>query len=407
LELQLVIACIRAFTGHDKREMIEALCCKAIDWDAFTLLVDRHRVPTAVYNTLNTLSGENIPDATLDRLKKRSRRKTQQVLARAAELVRTVQLFEQGSIPALPLKGPVLAMQSYGDLGSRHVGDLDIMVSPESLEMAEDILTRQGYQRIHPDFQLTRKQRQIYMRNVHHFAYFSQDKGIEIELHWRFGPNPHLFPLTFEDLWKDRQIIRLGGADMACLSLEHTILLICTHGAIHAWFRLFWLNDLALIVTKNDSIDWDMLMHHAIRLGLARMVAQGMILANRLLGSFLPEPVWAFAKSDKHLQRFVKASFYLIRYQGEMPYTPHAPAYWHHKYNSFMLRSNLKYKLGFCFKHLDASHTDLNRISLPNFLFPLYYFIRPVTWFLRWYARWTKVYREGPMGRRTGNESTR
>ena len=41
---------------------------------------------------------------------------------------------------------------------------------------------------------------------------------------------------------------------MAALSLEHTILLLSTHGAMHAWFRLFWLNDVAQLMKKMISL---------------------------------------------------------------------------------------------------------------------------------------------------------
>jgi hypothetical protein len=309
-ELQLILFCLRAFTGQDVWEQIDDLCRKAIDWDAFIRLVDRHRAPAPVYRTLNTFREKNIPETTLIRLKERFHRNTQQVLAKTAELVRIVKRFEQNNIPVLPLKGPVLALQVYDDLGSRHVGDLDIMVPPDRVKEAENLLVQQGYKRTHPDFHLTQKQYAVYVRNNHHFGYFCKDRRIRVELHWRFGSNRYLFPLRFDDLWRNRQTVRLGGADMASLSLEHTILFLCTHGAVHAWFRLFWLNDIARIMIKNDSMDWNMLMQDAIRLGIGRMVAEGTILANQLLGSPLPEPVSAFAKKDKRLQQiqFVHAS---------------------------------------------------------------------------------------------------
>ena len=113
------------------------------------------------------------------------------------------------------------------------------MVPPESVEKAEDILDKQEYKRAHPDFHLTQKQHSVHVRNNHHFGYFCKERGIRVELHWRFGSNRYLFPLRFNDLWGDRQTVRLGGANIATRCLEHTILFLCTHGAGHSWFRVF------------------------------------------------------------------------------------------------------------------------------------------------------------------------
>lgn len=403
MELKLILSCLQVSAGQNERNQnerkISALCRRVMDWDAFMKLVNRHRIPSQVYINLKRFAGNSVPEPVIGTLRERSHRNTQQVLAKTAELVRIVKRFEQNHIRILPFKGPVLALQVYDDLGSRHVGDLDIMVPLDRVKEAENLLVQQGYKRTNPDFHLTRKQYAAYVRNNHHFGYFCKDRRIKVELHWRFGSNRYLFPLRFNDLWRNRQTVRLGGADMASLSLEHTILLLCAHGAVHAWFRLFWLNDIARIVIKNHSIDWNMLMRHAEQLGISRMVAEGAILANQLLGSPLPEPISAFAKKDKRLQRLVTTSLYLIKYQGKTPYSPNMPAYWHSKYNLFMLRSDLKYKLGFCFAHINATFSDWDRVPLPDALFPLYYLVRPITWFFRWYVPRTRVYREEPRGR--------
>jgi len=303
LELKLILSCLRASTGQEEGDRIHLLSRRAIDWDNFVKLVDRHRVPSPVYQNLNRFAGNSIPEPTLTSLRNRAHRNAQRVLAKTTELVRIVQRFGENDINVLPLKGPVLALQLYDDLGSRHVGDLDIMVPPERALEAQGLLLQEGYRRTHPDFELTRRQDLAYIRNNQHFGYFCKDRRIRVELHWRFGSNRYLFPLRFNDLWRDRQTVRLGGTDMATFSLEHTILFLCTHGAVHAWFRLFWLNDVARLVIQNDSIDWNVLMRHAGQLGISRMVAEGAILANLLLGSPLPGSVRIYAEQDRAVKK--------------------------------------------------------------------------------------------------------
>ena len=392
LELRLILSCLRASAGQKEGDQISELYRRAIDWDIFIRLVDRHRVPSPVYQNLNRFEGNSIPELALTRLKNRSHRNAQRVLAKTAELVRIVKRFEKNHIRILPIKGPVVALQAYGNLGSRHVGDLDIMVPPESVKKAEDVLLQQGYKRIHPDFDLTEKQHSAYLGLHHHFGYFCQERGINVELHWRFGSIRYLFPLKFDDFWRDRKTVKLGGADVATLSLEHTILLLCTHGAIHAWSRLFWLNDIACLMKKHGAIDWHSLMMHAARLGIGRMVAEGIILSNLLLDTPLPDPMRTFSEKDKGVERLVRSAIYLITHHKPEFYSPGTSAYWCSKYNLFGLRSDPRYKLGFCLLHMGASSGDWNRFPLPDALFPVYYLIRPYFWLFRWYIRGTEIY---------------
>ncbi len=402
LELRLILSCLRASLGQKEEAQIHALCSRIIDWDALIKLVDRHRVPSPVYQNLNRFGENIIPESVLIRLKNRFHRNAQRVLAKTAELVRIVKRFEKNGISVLPLKGPVLALQLYGDLGSRHVGDLDIMVPPKRVLEAQGLLLQGGYRRTHPNFELTPRQDLVYVRNNQHFGYFRKDLGIRVELHWRFGSNRYIFPLRFNELWRDRQTIQLGGADMATLSLEHTILFLCTHGAIHAWFRLFWLNDVAQLMIKNDSIDWNTLMRHAGQLGISRMVAEGVVLASSLLGSPLPEPVRVFAEQDRGVDRLARTTFYLINHPGGPSHKPFTRPYYCSKVHRVMLRGDPRYKLAFCARLLGGGYGDWYRVPLPDGLFPLYYLLRPFMWFFRWYVPRTRVYREGPAGRKNG-----
>jgi Uncharacterised nucleotidyltransferase len=398
LELRLLLSCLRASVGQDERDRINTLTRMAIDWDVFIGLVDRHRTSSPAYRSLNRFAANNIPEPVLNRLRERFHRNTQQVLLKTAELVRIVKRFEQNHIRILPIKGPVVALQAYDDLGSRHVGDLDIMVPPESVKMAEDVLVQQSYKRTHPDFHLTRKQHSIYLRNIHHFGYFCQERGVRVELHWRFGSNRCLFPLMFNDLWKDKQTIRIGGSEMATLSPEHTILFLCAHGAEHAWVRLFWLNDIACLMKKHDTINWQSLMLHASRLGIGRMAAEGIVLSNLLLASPLPEPIRAFSEKDRSVYRLTGRAFYLIKHPEGLSPKPFTKPYYFSKMHKAMLRGDPRYKLIFGANLIGADYGDWNRVPLPDVLFPFYYLIRPFTWFSRYYVRGSKVYKEGPMG---------
>ena len=260
-ELRLIVQCLRRVNGRE--DIVPAVRFEACDWGAFLQMVDRHRVISPVYRCLSDRGTGGVPETVLAGLRDRHRRTTERVLVKTAELLRVLALFAGRRIPILPLKGPAVAMQVFGDIGSRHVGDLDLLVPPGFALEAERLLIEDGYRRMIPGFELTPKQTRAYVRHRPHFHYVHPKSGIHLELHWRFGLNRRLFRFTFDELWREKQILRIGGRDIFVLSLKHTILLLCVHGSAHAWFRLFWLNDISHFLINDETLDWEAVMGDA------------------------------------------------------------------------------------------------------------------------------------------------
>lgn len=62
-------------------------------------------------------------------------------------LARATQGLEEAGIPALPLKGVALGERVYGDSGMRPTTDTDVLVAPENIARAIDVLEALGYKR--------------------------------------------------------------------------------------------------------------------------------------------------------------------------------------------------------------------------------------------------------------------
>jgi hypothetical protein len=185
------------------------------------------------------------------------------------------------------------------------------------------------------------------MQYVQHFSYYRQDRRITVELHWRFCANPCLFPLKFDDAWNAREDVDLAGARVPTLSMEHTVLYLCVHGANHCWHRLFWLNDIAALQCKFDAIDWTVLSGSAAELGVLRPLEEGMILANFLLGTPLPEPVRIYAAQDRVIHYLVRAALRIAIDSRELQYRPFNVQGICWKLHVFLLRRDLRYRLVF------------------------------------------------------------
>ncbi len=392
--LRLILYCLRHYSLEKKDESIAALCGRDFDWNSFVSLVEHHRVTALVQQALKRFGAQIIPEAVTDILKERRLRKARETLSRTGLLIRILRAFKKKGIQVLPFKGPVLSQQAYGALGIRHVGDLDIMVAPDQVMAAQEVLLGQGLMRSDPEFGLTRKQALDYIRNNHHFGFFFREHEIRVELHWRLGQR-YIYPFEFDALWGSRSIISIMDAEVEILSPEHNMLLLCAHGAGHSWFRLFWVNDIARLLTQPDVIDWESLISIARRLGTARMVAEGVVLANRFLGSPMPKPVSLVASEDSGVERIVRMASYLLCRPDGPSYKPFSYPYITSKIHGALLRSDLRYKTAFVALHMRSGYGDWDKLPLPDVFFPLYYLTRPFFWFFRWYTPRIKVYRQG------------
>jgi hypothetical protein len=385
-EMQLLLACCRASESEKDDGNIGTFSYSSIDWDAFLKLVVRHRVYPAVYRILNNFAENGLPEQALINLRGRFESNRQRGLELMAELVRLINLFEQKRIPVMPLKGPVLALQFYGDSSLRHAGDLDLLVRPEHVRQIHQLLIENGYRRTNSPPFLRTRQGKYSEEMLYHFNYLRDDGRISIEPHWSLVRNKHLFPVDADQLWTRQEITTIGGTVVKTLPLEETLLYLCMHGAAHVWLRLFWLSDVAQILRKNSTIDWTILLAHAIDLGIQRPLLQGLILSSLLLGSRLPEPVQAYAENDRLMPRLIKTglSGILMRLPDSGARTLRVLVL--EKLNEINLRQEIRYKL-YCLATGLTSPNDWKILRLPDVLFPLYFVLRPFLWFWRWFVK--------------------
>lgn len=273
-ELRLILILSRITPTQKEVQQIEELSRAKIDWPDFLRWVDRHRVAPLVYQNLRRYGGDGVPASTMSALRSRFKNNARRSLVNATELVRLDKLFQENGIPFIPLKGSVLARQVYGNLALRHAGDIDLLVAPSQVELAERLL-QISYRRITPGFRLTPSQRRRLLRLTHHFEYLHDQGNLRVELHWRSLPNqlPHIMDLNW--LRSRAVTVALAGSTLPALSLPDNVLYLCGHGEGHFWSRLFWLVDLAEIIHGHPEIDWPQLMISAKEAGMMRPLALG------------------------------------------------------------------------------------------------------------------------------------
>jgi hypothetical protein len=201
----------------------------------------------------------------------------------AADLVRTMRLFEREGIAAVAYKGPLLALDLYGDLALRSFLDLDLLIAPGDIEPAARLLAAAGYHRGEPSRRSARWQRGLGQ------AAFYRDDGCQVDLHWSVLPAYLMTESSSESpLAGAVTTMSFGGMSMPTLSPHALLLELSLHGTKHLWERLKWICDIARFVRKHGGMDWSRMLNESRAAGTERMILVGLWLGRELLGAKLP-----------------------------------------------------------------------------------------------------------------------
>ncbi len=306
-EMDLLLACLKQKGIYGAAEAVTPLSCDSGYWNRFVLLARHHKLIPVVHARLKEAAGGIVPGGVLEELRRETLTVCRKSMLLASELVRVAKLMEGAGIPLLPLKGPVLSQQLYADVSRRTYGDLDLLISRECFEPAEKILTGAGYARIAPNPELRPERVAALMRRSHHFIYRNRENGALLELHFR------LFPMDVGDRARlgeaERPVVAvIAGTRFHMPAPEDTLIYLCVHGAMHAWFRLQWLNDIAVLCEGERNIHWPGLLARANEMGFHLHLLQGLILANRLLGLPLHDAVREQVAGEKKLPFLVNTA---------------------------------------------------------------------------------------------------
>lgn len=265
---------------------------RSVDWSQLLVLAEEHGVLGHLAKALSELDENLVPADIRQTLLECHRAQVFSTLRMTAELFRLLNLFAANDISAIVVKGPVLAMQTYGDPAMRSYGDLDLLVRQRDIRRATESLQSRGYQ---PTVSLDA----IDAGKIPGQYFFSKpEANLVVELHndltLRYFPRS----LPLEKLFARRVLVRLDGHAAPALAVEDELVYICVHGATHLWERLCWIADVAALVTRQSGIDWERAAATAKELGAERMLHAGLRVAADLLNARLPQAMLEVVQRD-------------------------------------------------------------------------------------------------------------
>lgn len=335
----------------------------------------RHRLYPKFYRKWADLCGVSTLPPEWVQFTKQIRQKAEanrlQMLQKTASLLSIADAFAQACIPVLPLKGPVLAHQLYGDVGMKASLDLDILILRSNFDHAWETLEKLGF-RTEFSYKLSPRQRNYLLNNFHHLAFVNGN--IRIELHWEINTNRYMTGRPNEEYFQKAVSVNMAGKTIQTLHPEHLAEYLAIHGSYHAWNRLDWLFDFSrALETHTKSLpDISENMENA---GLGIILNQSMTLSHLLFSGVMPDTKKKIPPSliRTPLKEMGK-SYNEAKHRGLSRITQ--------KLYLLKLKKNWKYRIH-VFSVLGTNQGNWQKLKLPDNLFFLYFILRPVLYLIQ------------------------
>jgi hypothetical protein len=369
------------------REAMEA----GPDWTEYLSLVDRHQIPALSWAALSRVGGIKVPDFIRRELQKRSELCRIQGMRRALVLADVLKEFNRAAIPAMPLKGPVLSYELYGDVGLRASDDLDLQVRGEDLRRAMACLENTGW-KPGSDFRtMSPRQWESFLRNDYEAQFTHPLLGCSLELHWRNHwetgeATDARWARSTSTVWQGRSIRSMSAGDLA--------LFLCVHGAYHIWCCAKWLGDLAR-AHSIGRLDWRSAVDEARSLGLEGVCPTAQSLMQTLYGLEVPIP--AGTPAGRAQERLSPLLLEMPLESLQLPEDPRG------RMGMALLRNHtrmVRYERLVrpqktwweSLSQLFYCRQDFQILSLPDRFFWAYKPLRPILWLWRWAAQtWRRL----------------
>lgn len=371
---RLILLCLRAENGQSVMpEINEIIAKRDIGWSRLVWESDRHRViPIVVKSLGNVISSSNSRFILArDELGRKLRANTVRNLFLVSELERAWNLLDENGIQTLAFKGPALAQLAYGDVSMRQFDDLDLLVAGNDIMKAMKLLMDKGYQ---PKVALSQVERRMHIREGWGCSFSGPGGGYYLELDSSVVSRNYVFDLNLFELNERAVNVVIDGKRFKSPCVEDQIHILCVHGGKHLWERWLWLSDLDGLIRRHHGLDWSVITTRAEKTGTMRLLLLGLFLAGKYIGTKIPQEIRRRIEKDPVVNELAE---YAVDYMEGISSSFDG---WK-KTIPFVLKSReragdrVRCLCRFLFR---PSYSDWKTFKLPQYLFFLYYPLRPL-----------------------------
>ena len=268
-------------------------------WSAIVEDAQRHGLTALVSDGILQAGCDDLPPDIRDALARATHALVAKNLALAHELAAILSRFRDRGIQAVPLRGPALAEQLYGDPTARPCGDLDLLVRKAQLDQVKAVLSEL-------DYRLCDRRPGFAQAFSYTWEFFkTQPIPIIIEPHWSLAYPPYTEQLDMDAVWRRCVPGRACGVETWLLSPEDQLLNLCLHLVHHNGNApRLWVSELDAILRKEQTaLQWPQLLKTAQEAGVGRLVAQALHRTQAAFETPLPEGIVEQCRAQHTLRR--------------------------------------------------------------------------------------------------------
>jgi Uncharacterised nucleotidyltransferase len=287
IEEQLLLCCARTDVNDDIANQVNLLIQQNIDWDKLIELSINHQIHPLLYQNLQRICAGFLPVDFTIQLRELTYKNIASSMSLTAKLIDLIGLFAAENIPVIPYKGSVLAASIYQDLCLRQSYDIDLFVDSQDIAKSALLLISQGYKL---------DQAEYWEQSFVHF-----ETGVTVDLHQGMAQSYYPFRLEFESCIQRCQKVDLLNYWIPSFSTEDLLLVLSIQIVKDSYSRTCTLAkvcDISELIYRNSGIEWQLVVDRATSIGCQRLLLLGILLANKLLGTVLPELMWKLIKKD-------------------------------------------------------------------------------------------------------------
>jgi Uncharacterised nucleotidyltransferase len=365
-EADLLFATARVRMTAEMADRVRAAVRGDINWIHLIQLAMQHETTALLYWNLQRICPESVPPGILEPLAARYKDQAAEAHHRAEELVRILSALEEEEILALGYKGPALAQRLYGDLSLREFSkfsDLDIIIHERDLPKAHAVILSQGYEERHHG------EREMIFRE--------RSGGRALELHWHFSTQLCRVPDDPGRFLRHFEMVPLAGSTVRSLPLEVYFLVLFLHATKHKWRKLKLICDIAEILASPD-VDWDYVVREAEDLGLRRMMAVAVLLAEDPLQVVGPANLTRRLKLDSAARDLAAECRRELLVEPDELWRFHADFRFMFKIHERPYDRMRMFLWEWLWPKTMPDEDDRRFASIPQSLSGLYYFVRPM-----------------------------
>jgi hypothetical protein len=368
-EKRLLVCCARTTAEAPVAQEIRELCGAPLDWEFVVNEAAVNSILPLVARQISAVAPDVAPPAQIGRLSRAARANALRSLMLTAELIKITDLLRSQGIRAMPYKGPVLAVQAYGDVALREFEDLDVILPQGDMAKVNEIAKDLGYRPNHAWVFDTSRTSVV----PGEYDYLDQTRGMVVEFHTEVTLRHFPVIPDLDEMSRRLVPVMLSGHEVRTFGPEDMLPLLCIHGSKDFWERISWIADISEFVRSHRQLDWRAIFHRADALRAGRMLRLGLALAVKLLSAPLPDEVLARVRGDsvaeavaseivrRHLARETRERGAAERFQFRRRMVAGAVAGWRYSFRLATLPTD----------------EDSAAMRLPRPLAPLYALMRP------------------------------